>query len=74
MEVVKVTLSRDYSMFDMVMFKGSILYVTKSTYRENNSSVGRTKVFNEDGRLLGTFIGYWFDFAGKTLFNCESLN
>lgn len=68
MEVKKVITSRNYEMFDKVWFTGSVFYVTTSLYREQNSTADRTKVFDEKGELLGSLLGYWFDFAGKDLF------
>jgi len=67
MEVTKVIITRNYSLFQKMFFEGTVFYIT-TPYRRGSSTIDESDVFDEEGKLLGTIRGHWFDFANKTLF------
>nr|AKH46283.1 hypothetical protein [uncultured marine virus] len=67
MEVTKVELSRDQTIFGRCYFAGAIFYIT-SPYRRTGDFDDKRDVFNDLGDLLGTLYGHYFDFGEKSVF------
>jgi hypothetical protein len=68
MNVTKVKLNVDQSLFGRCYFEGTIFYIS-STYRRTGSTVARSDVFNESGDLVGDITGHYFDFGNKLIFS-----
>lgn len=67
MEVTKVKITRNYVFNKRVYKKGSEFYVSDA-YRNINSSIDCSDIFDADGNRICFIKGHWFDFAGKKLF------
>lgn len=68
MEVQLVTLTRNYSLFNKVYSKGTEFYASE-LYKTVQPPMDSTKIFSvEEGNLLGSIQGSWFEFAKGTLF------
>ena len=67
MNVTKIELMVDQSLFGKVYFKGEIFYAS-SLYRKENRPRDISDIFDKDGDCLGSINGYYFDFGNKEVF------
>jgi hypothetical protein len=67
MEVTEIRITRNYSLADQVCFKSTLLFAS-GIYRNPNSTIDWCDLYNSSGVKICSIKGYWFDYAGKELF------